>query len=73
MILLVEAIGLAGRRDHAVDALAVLRVAHLLGQIVGPGAAVAGLPGGAPIAAVEHAGAGDADPELASVVRVRQK
>ena len=57
-----------GRHHQAVHALAEFRIALLLGQEVGARAAVARLPGVAAVGGVEHAGRGDADPDLLRVV-----
>src|SRR5713226_9920722 len=70
VVLLVKAIGLPGRHDEAMHALAVFRVVLSGRQEVGPGAAVARFPRLAAIGGVEHAGRGDGDPELPRVARM---
>ena len=70
VVLLVQAIGQARRLHEAVHALAELRIALLLRQVVGARAAVARLPGLAAVGGVEHAGRRDPDPDLPLVALV---
>ena len=73
MVLLVEPVRDSRRHHQAVHALAELRIVLALGQEIGPRAAVARLPALAAVGAVEHAGRGDADPDLPAVLGMEEQ
>src|SRR5579864_3303707 len=73
VILLIEAIGRTGGHHQAVHALAEFGVALVLGEKIGPGPAIAGLPGLAPVRGVEDTGRGDSDPDLPFIARMRHE